>query len=195
MEIRRAALSVVGLASLLLGASGKTQVASRGQPMDMIPGWPYGVHRLINDPVRSEGWNPWFTECPNDTHYFGLDVRGAKDINRLIKKLAAVEADHVELYLLPEPGASHANGVGSVFALGNQLITNGWFNGLREVEPGVRQFGLHRYRAPPKAQSPTLVLYVGHKAVDLSKLEVPPTVEVTTGTAKSTATSTLRRFE
>ena len=186
MEIRRPALSFVGVASLLLlGASGTTLVASRGQPMDMIPGWPDGVHRLINDLVRTEGWNPWFTECPNDVNYFGLDVRGAKDINRLIKKLAAVEADHVELHLLPEPGAPHANGVGSVFVLGNQLTMDDWFNGLREVEPGVRQFGVHRYRVPPKAQSPTLVLYVGHKAVDLSKLEVPPIVEVTTGTAKA----------
>src|SRR5262249_2097776 len=143
MEIRRAALSFVGLASLLLGASGTTRVAIRGEPMEMIAGWPEGVHRLINDLVRTDGWNPWFTECPNDAHSFGLDVRGAKDINRLLKKLAAVEADHVELQLLPEPGAPHANGVGSVFVLGNQPITDDWFSRLREVEPGVRQFGVH----------------------------------------------------
>jgi len=153
--------------------------------MEMLPGWPEGVHRLINDLVRTQGWNPWFTQHPNDVFYFGLDVRGAKDINRLLKKLAAVEMDHVELQLLPESGAPHAKGVGSVFVLGNQSMTDAWFAQLREVEPGIRQFGVHRYRASPRAQSPTLVLYVGHKAVDLSKLEVPPKIEVTTGTSQA----------
>lgn len=186
MERRHFVPFSIALASmLLLGASGTDHVVRRGEPMEMIAGWPNGVHRLINDPVRTEGWHPWFTECPNDGHYFGLDVRGTKDINRLLKKLAGIEADHVELYLSPEPGASHANGVGSVFVLGNQRTLDSWFQQLREVEPGVRKFGLHRYRECPKAQSPTLVLYVGHKSVDLSQLDIPRKVDITTGNAKT----------
>ena len=45
-----------------------------------------------------------------------------------------MRADHVELHLQPGPGAPHANGVGSVFVLGNQLTVDDWFGRLREVE-------------------------------------------------------------
>ena len=37
-----------------------------------------------------------------------------------------------------------------------QPVLDRWYGHLREVEPGVRAFGVHRYRASPTAQPPTL---------------------------------------
>ncbi len=177
--------SAVAVPSESLAISGKDRVVARGQTAKALPGWPQGVLELINDPVRVNGWHPWFSECPNDRYYYEMDVRRPQDVNRLIKLLAAIKCRTLELNLNPADGAPHADGVGAIFALGNQPIINRWFMTLTEVEPGIRRFGVHRYREPPTAQPPTLTVYVGHKAVDLRKLTIPTNVAVTAPNAKS----------
>jgi hypothetical protein len=173
------------MTSLALARSGKDKVVARGQMAKALPGWPQGVLELINDPVRVNGWHPWFSESPNDGYYFEMDVRRPQDVNHLIKLFAAIKSKTLELNLDPADGAPHADGVGAIFALGNQPIINRWFMTLPEVEPGIRQFGAYRYREPPTAQPPTLTIYVGHKAVDLKELTIPPNVRVTAPNAKS----------
>jgi hypothetical protein len=183
-------LAVVLLAAVVvcfqaLALSGEDKVVARGQTAKALPGWPQGVLEFINDPLRVNGWHPWFSECPNDGYYYSMEVRQPQDVNHLIKLLAAIKANKVELNLDPANGARHADGVGAIFALGNQAIMDRWFKTLPEIEPGIRQFGVHRYREPPAAQPPTLTIYVGHKAVDLKKLRIPVNIEVTAPTAKS----------
>lgn len=166
------------------GESGLGTVAVRGQKATGLPGWPAGTLALINDPLRTGGWHHFFSECPNDSQYYGLDVRDPDDVNHLIQLLAAIDTTELELSILPETGASHAGGVGAVFALGNQPILDEWFAGLREVEPGVRAFGVHRFREAPPAQPPTLIVYSKHKAVDLKRLKIPLKIDVTTASAQ-----------
>ena len=173
------------LPSRALGIAGKDRVAAKGQEARAIPGWPEGVLELINDPVRANGWHSWFSECPNDKYYYEMDVRRPEEVNRLIGILASIRAEAVQVRLDPAEGAAHAGGVGAIFSLGNQSIMNRWFQRLPEVEPGIRQFGVHRYRKPPAVLPPTLTLYVGHKAVDLEKLTIPPNVDVAAPNAAS----------
>jgi hypothetical protein len=163
--------------------SGKDKVASRGKPAKALPGWPEGVMKLINHRLRTDGWNSWFSELPNDMNYYGMDVRGMDDVNALLKLLAAVKAKHVVLNFDPAAGGRHVGGAGGVFAIGNQPILDRWFKQLPVVAPGVRRFGLHRHRKPPTAQPPTLTVYTGSKWFDWKKLKVPLKVEVTTATA------------
>lgn len=171
----------------LSAMSGTSQVAWRGKPVAAQPDWPAGVLELVNDPLRTEGWNPWFSECPNDVNFYAFAVKDTNHINHLITRLAAIKANRMTLQLspAPEPRAlafaavlEEGNGAAAVFSIGSQQRMDQWYQHLREVEPGVREFGVNRYHEPPKAQPPVLTLYVGNKAVDLKGLKIPPSVEV-----------------
>ena len=70
---RLAAFSALVLAaSNTLAMSGTSQVAWRGKAVAVQPDWPEGVLDLVNDPLRTEGWNPWFSECPNDMNFYAF---------------------------------------------------------------------------------------------------------------------------
>jgi hypothetical protein len=174
-------------AASALAMSGTDQIAWRGKPVAAQPDWPKGALDLVNDPLRTEGWNPWFSECPNDVNFYAFAVSDTNQVNHLIAKLAAIKADRIKLLLSPAPEPrvlafatvlEDGNDAAAVFSIGSQKRTDEWYQHLREVEPGVREFGVHLYHEPPKAQPPTLTLYVGHKAIDLKGLKVPPSVEV-----------------
>jgi len=171
----------------LPAASGTHRVASRGKPVAAADGWPEGVLALVNDPARTDGWRPWFSGLPNAITYYCFVVNDTEDVNRLVRRLAKVKADVLQLRLRAGQhravqGGSTVSpqdeGAAVVFSIGDQASINRWYQRLPEVSPGVRQFGVHRYTKPPAALPPTLTIYVGHKAVDLDRLKVPPNVRV-----------------
>lgn len=184
----RAVLCVLLFAPLCaLAISSTEEIASEGQAASADPDWPKGVLELVNDPLRTEGWNPWFSEWPSDVYHYGLRVRNAEDINHLIAKLAAILTMNAQVFLRPEKEVGglgfttqiqKGNGLGATFSFGNQKRINQWFEHLREVEPRVKKFGVHRLTKPPEALPPTLTLYVGHAAVDLKKLRIPQKIKV-----------------
>jgi len=184
MMFRIATWAAVGLGFLAaspgaaFGIAGKDKVATPGRPVQAEAGWPEGVLNVVNDATRTAGWRPWFSECPNDATYYAMRVGGIDDLNRLTNLMAAVQAKGVRVRLDPARTASHGDLAAAVFSLGNQTLLDAWFAQLREVEPGVRGFGVHRYRRPPAALPPTLTFYAGHPAVDLTRLDVPAGVEV-----------------
>lgn len=184
MKITVFLLTVVMAAHFSWGASGTTKVVSKGQLAQREAGWPEGALKLINDPLRRDGWHSWFSECPNDSTYYTFDVRDFKDVDQLVELLASLQAKTLRINLDPTEGAAHAEGVGALFLLGNQRVVDEWYKSLPEVEAGVRAFGVHRYREPPLAEPPTLTLYVQHEAVDLNRLEIPLNIDLTTATAK-----------
>ena len=47
-------------------------------------GWPAGTLDVINDSCRTTGWQPIFSELPNDVEYYLLDVKSAEDVAREI---------------------------------------------------------------------------------------------------------------
>jgi hypothetical protein len=177
------------------GIAGTDHVASPGQPVDEQVaesyGWPDGTLDLVNDPLRRNGWLPWFSGCPNDVQYFEFEVLNSDDVNRLIRLLAKVKRSpgpvnyqafrplirlSVDSEMQPV-GAGGVpklgNNVGAVFSIGSQNRLNEWFKQL----PGGK-FGVHQYEHPPEAVPPTLTLYVRHPAIDLAKLRIPAAVEV-----------------
>ncbi len=74
------------------GIAGFSSVASQGQPVKEEPGWPAKVVDLINDPVRTVGWNFWSSECPNAVNHYAFAAKNTADLNRLIKVLSAAKA-------------------------------------------------------------------------------------------------------
>lgn len=189
---------VLALASILLGGrttlgiAGYSSVASEGRAVEEELGWPAKIVDLVNDPARTVGWNFWFSECPNDVNHYAFAAKNTDDLNRLIEKLAATKDKGTAVTLalgkeFPAGGFSFlkpGNGIPAVLAFGNQVRLNEWYSHLKEVEPGVRQFGIHRYTEAPKAMPPSLTIYVEHPAVDLAKLEIPAELQVVANLSK-----------
>lgn len=171
--------------------SSTSQVASEGQlmPEALVEayGWPAGVLDLVNDPLRSNGWNPWFSGLPNDVHHYEIKLTNKQDLEKIIQKLSAIRCDGVRIQLDPgrDPGAlglstvlPKGNNTGALFSIGSQKVIDQWFLRLPKTEPGVREFGAQRYTESPKAFPPTLTLFVGHDAIDLENLQIPAQIEV-----------------
>lgn len=151
--------------------------------------WPEGSVELVNDPLRANGWHPWFSELPNDTIYFEMNVRDARDVQHLIDQMKKVKTLKRRIALHPGREANivsytkfvkAGNEIGAVFQIGSQARLDQWYEHLAEVRPGVKVFGVHEYEKAPEAQPPTLILYVQHPTIDLDKLEIPTTIQVTT---------------
>ncbi len=190
-SIPSALCALLALSQCVFAMSSTSQVATEGRPVPKAAvetyGWPAGVLDLVNDPLRSNGWNPWFSEWPNDVNHYEFKLREHDDLKKIIQKLATIRCDCVRITLDPgkEPGAlgfttvlPKGNGTAAVFAIGSQKIIDAWYLRLPEMEPGVRKFGVLRYTECPKALPPTLTLFVGNSAIDLGNLEVPTHVEV-----------------
>jgi hypothetical protein len=174
-------------APLAFAMSSTDRVAWPGKPATAVAGWPEGTLALVNDPLRTDGWHPWFSECPNDVNFYEYRIRDTGDVNRLLQLLAAIKATNATLRLNPEPKAAaigftttspETNRTALVLSVGNQTQLNAWHQHLPVDKAGIRKFGVHRYTNAPLAAPPTLTLYVGHAAVDLQKLQVPDSVTV-----------------
>jgi hypothetical protein len=170
--------------------SSTSQVAFEGQQIPKEASssyrWPSGVLDLVNHPLRANGWNPWFSEWPNDVTHYEIKLRDTDDLNRIVKKLAAIDCErvHIQLRAGTEPRSlgfstslPKGNGIPAMFSIGSQGILDEWYSRLPETETGVRVFGVNRHTKKPMALPPTLPLYVGNDAIDLTKLTLPPRVE------------------
>ena len=149
------------IAANALAMSGTSQVAWPGKPVAAQPDWPAGVLDLVNDPLRTEGWNPWFSEWPNDVNYYTFKVSDTSDVNRLIAKLAAIKSAKARVFLYPgkEPRAlafttvlDEGNGAAVVFSIGSQERHEPVVSALEGREarrPGIRRRSTTTSRQPP----------------------------------------------
>ena len=169
-------------ASSVYGMAGTTRLASPGGVIKAQTNWPAGLVDLLNDPARTDGWNSWFSGTPSDVNQYAFKVTNSADVNRLIKKLAAVKTAKVRVILTPEKEyqsqEDYGKGAAVLFWMGDQRVINDWFGHLKEESPGLKIFGIQRLRKPPEALPPTLVLYTGSAAMDLNSLVIPENVEV-----------------
>ena len=175
---------LVGASANLLAAGGTRVVATEGEPLDPPAHWPAGVSELVNDPARTSGWNGWFSEWPNDVLQYAFKVKNTADVNRLIKKLAAVNADlrQIRLSHRQEPQAlgwvtrvPEGNAIAVVFSIGDQTRIDQWYKQVRQP------FGVMEFIAAPVAVPPTLTIFVRNEAVKLADLEIPAGIEVSRG--------------
>lgn len=178
-------VAVAGTGTRAMGMASVDHIVSKGQEYSQQLAdqwaWPAGTMDLVNDPLRTDGWLPWFSELPNDVNRFQLDLKNTDDANRLIAKLAKVKADRVIVVLSSDDGPvwlrnwrmRSAEDTAAEFHLGSQKRLDDWFKHLPNGK-----FGAHTYTEAPKAQPPTLTIYVARGVVDLSKLEIPQNVKV-----------------
>jgi hypothetical protein len=175
--------------------SSTDQVAWAGKPVAAEAHWGEGVLELVNDPLRGDGWHPWFSEWPNDVNYYEMKASKLEEINHLITQLAAIKASKVQILLNParEAGAlaftttvKIGSAIPAVFSIGDQGRIDQWFDHLKKKEGSDKpKFGVYTIEKAPEALPPTLTLYVGHAAVDLKKLKIPERVQVTADVSKS----------
>jgi len=145
-------------------------------------GWPAGVLELINDSCRTTGWQPIFSELPNDVEYYLLDVKSADDVARIVEKFSAIKASQLRVILSLGDEVrtvpyvlkfARGQGAGGVLVLGSQKVLDAWH--LRAPDNPLE---IRLLEQRPVASPPTLKLYVGCAAVDLSKLKLPASIEV-----------------
>ena len=167
-----------------LAIGGTSIVASKGQRAYVPSSWPEGAGELVNDPLRTTGWNSWFSEWPNDVNQYAFEIKGTEDLNRLIEKLGAIKAKvrQVRLSYLAEPSGlgwvtqvPKGNGIAAIFSIGDQSRIDEWYKTVR------KPFGVMEFTAAPIAVPPTLTIFVQHKAVELDKLKIPEGITVTSG--------------
>ncbi len=166
--------------------AGTDQVASPGKPVTLEEAaqylWPVGVLEFINDPARTTGWNSWFSGTSSHVNNYLYRVKSTADANRLIAKFAQISVPKQQLVLafgmgptsvgigqvVPEDGEN-----GAMFDIGSQKKLDDWFY-QQASNRGINTIT----KQPPQVQPPTLHLYVHNRAIDLTKLEIPPWVEV-----------------
>ncbi|MGC1274291.1 MAG: hypothetical protein WBC44_11340 [Planctomycetaceae bacterium] len=173
--------------------AGTDKIADKGQSVTASPNWPQGLVDVVNDPARTDGWNDWFSEWPNDVVHYQfqfaetgqINVTGTGQINLLLKKFAAVRASELHVHLSPqqEPrgygwvsSLPAGNGTPVMLSFGDQQRIDEWYQCL-----GGRKFGVMEFEGVPVAVPLTLTIYTRHPAVDLDRLEIPDNLTVTVG--------------
>jgi hypothetical protein len=168
----------------LFAAGGTEIVATKGQPAFVQETWPKGVAEIVNDPVRTTGWNDWFSEWPNDVNQYALEAQTLEDVNRLIAKLASVESDLKEIRLcaMKEPAGlgwvtsiPQGNEIPVMLTIGDQSRVDQWYARVR------KPFGQIEFEDCPVAVPPTLTLFVQNPLIDLEKLQIPQGITVKEG--------------
>jgi hypothetical protein len=172
------------LAQQACAMSGTGQVASPGQSVMTVTNWPEGTMKLVNDPLRTFGWNPFFSELPNEVNIYEYTIRETADVNHLIELLAAVKSTNATVLLSPDKQSQVRGNTSDkiktavTFSVGDQQRLDEWYGRLPEVEPGVRGLGLWRYKEAPITTPPTLTIFAGHEAINLKQLKIPKDVKV-----------------
>ncbi len=164
--------------SQAIAAGGTRDVAWKGRRVDVSPSWPQGVAEVLNDPTRTDGWNPWFTGYPNDVNHYAFEVETMDDLNRIITKLAACRCKVREIKLSHEQeptslgfvsGLPKGNKYVCLFSIGDQAWIDRFYSAAGPPFP--------------IALPPTLTIYVQNEIVDLDELEIPMSINVSAGSA------------
>jgi hypothetical protein len=176
---------VLTLARHALAAGGTSQIASKGRKVSERADWPKGLAALLNLPTRTDGWNGWFTEWPNDVEHYQFEVKTTEEANAVLAAFGKVKAEKLYVRLSPgkEPGSigwvsriKEGNNTAIIYTHGDQARLDQWYAHLKDGKFGVMEF-----LAAPIAVPPTLVIYVENKAIDLNQLEIPANITVESG--------------
>ena len=81
------------------GMAGTSVIAAPGRKVSAHDAWAEGVVELVNDQVRTKGWNSFFSEWPNDVNQYAMEAKSMDDVNRLMQKLAAIKSKEKIVFL------------------------------------------------------------------------------------------------
>jgi hypothetical protein len=175
---------VSSISGQLLAMGGTSVVATKGKATYVSPTWPAGVGELVNDPLRTSGWNSWFSEWPNDVNQYAFEIKSTDDLNRLIARLAAIKTDlqQIRLSHLKEPTGlgwvtrlPEGNRIPVIFSIGDQARIDEWYRHVR------KPFGVMEFTAAPIAVPPTLTIFAQNESVKLRELKIPEGIDVSMG--------------
>ena len=167
------------------GAGGSSRIARVGEHLTPQPHWPFGVAELLNDPYRSEGWESWFSDWPNDVTHFTFALETPDDLNAVLQLFGAIASEELTVRLAPLEEPTHfgwvgrfpaGNNIAAMFSIGNQQQIDQWYAQLRGGKLGLMEF-----EKAPVAVPPTLTIFVRNKAVDLDRLVIPKHIRVIAG--------------
>ena len=136
------------MASPLFARAGTSSVASEGREAHVSETWPEGAGAIVNDSARTDGWNSFFSEWPNDVNQYAFKIESIDDLNRLIELLADVDSPLKRIHLCPlsEPNSlgwvtrlPEGNGIPVIFSIGDQSRIDQWFGRVRKPF-GVMEF-------------------------------------------------------
>jgi hypothetical protein len=168
-----------------LAAGGTSQIAAKGTKVTEQAKWPKGLAALLNLPSRTDGWNGWFTEWPNDVVHYQFEVKTTEEANAVIASFSKIKAEKLYIRLSPgkEPGSigwvssiKAGNDTAILYTQGDQERLDQWYAHLKGGKFGVMEF-----TGVPLAVPPTLVIYVENNAIDLEKLDIPANITVESG--------------
>jgi hypothetical protein len=192
-------------------AAARTDVVVRsGETVHVFKSWPQGTDEIVNDRCRTDGWQPWFSEWPNDVQHYALVIESTDDLNRLLAKLSAFKGDlkQIRLSYQREPSSlgfvtsmSKGNGIPVMFTIGDQKQIDDWFKqlgntdgnddltkalvkGLVLTKPDrgtEKKFGKMTFASAPTAIPPTLTIFVQNPLVELEQLKISAGIDVSMG--------------
>lgn len=176
---------LLSICSSLHARGGTFRVATKGQKVSNVTSWPKGLEAFLNHPSRTDGWNDWFTEWPNDVEHYQFEVKDTEEANAVLAKFANVKSDKLRVRLSPgkEPRSigwvseiKAGNKTAMLFTTGDQERLDEWFE---QLDGG--KFGTMEFAKAPTAVPPTLTIFVENDAIDLDKLIIPPSIQVEAG--------------
>ena len=191
-------------------AGGTDVVVESGERAHVFKTWPRGTGNIVNDRCRTTGWQPWFSEWPNDVQHYALVIESTDDLNRLLAKISKIEGDlkHIRLACQIEPSSlgfvtsmPKGNGIPVMFTIGDQKQIDDWYKELGNTDGnddltkalakglvlekprrGVdKKFGKMTFARVPTAIPPTLTIFVQNPLVELEQLKIPAGIDVFVG--------------
>ncbi|MBN1909298.1 MAG: hypothetical protein JW818_06140 [Pirellulales bacterium] len=141
---------------------------------------------LVNDPLRTVGWQGTVIELPNDKKTFNFQINKQDDVQHLIDVFAKIKSQRLTIRLGAKGSPPDRSSKGDTrtlridFSIGDQKAVDAWFERLPEVEPGVRKIRRERLKEPYPACPPTLTIYVINKHDLLNHLVIPLHVKLDT---------------
>lgn len=178
---------IVAFARPVDAAGGTDHIAEKGKRVaGTVYGWPAGLEELLNDPARTDGWQPWFTELPSDVRYYDYEINTMGELNRVIARLAEVKADLRQIHLSYERapqelgrvrGLPEKKQISVVVSFGSQAQLDQWYARVPQRAEDMELV------FPRQALPLTLTVYVQNEFVKLDELKIQDGLRVTGGLA------------
>lgn len=176
------------------------QIAYPGKPYDekLLKGQPEGIARIINDPLRTVGFDSFFSSHPPHRDSFEFVITDMTDLNRLIDLFSQVDGQKRIVHLTSTPPFSPLRNINgdppssrpaATLTISNQTTLDLWYRHASE-DKVRRIFGPSAIHHPPVASPPTLTVFVSHSLVDLDQLIIPDNISLSVDRSPNAVTPT-----
>ncbi len=176
------------------------QIAYPGKPYDenLLEGQPAGIARIVNDPLRTVGFDSFFSEHPPHRDSFEFVISDMTDLNRMIDLFSQVDGQKRIVHLTSTPPFSPLRNINAepplsrpaaTLTISKQAVLDRWYR--HAAEDKVRRIlGPSAIHHPPVASPPILTVFVQHPLVDLEQLIIPENISLSVDRSPNAVTPT-----